>query len=512
VAVLALIVLAVAKPWAVPGPLPIAPLLAAASPSPQPTPSPSVTPAPEPTPAPPTGIAAIDWDAVGAALIPHDNWGIRAVVYRADTNTVREEWSPLKSSDTDVQAAVNNADSYAVLGWDGTIVALGVTTPLVDLPLDVRAWREMAASPASRSGWRNLVLTGSTPRGDPSSRLLHLPDEWSDGNGWPSGEYQLDVLLERAVMHIHLWLSGDAGPSPTAPPPRAAPADAELGALTATPGGFIESGTVTVPYVFGGLSPTSAPHDEFNAWLGLGAEHIFWAPFLYPPPAPVVGTANLLGVALPDGQSFVSAKLRQIAPVTADLGQAQFLPGPGTDGVRADAVAVFRPADADAGFPDAVYRVDGTVQTADGLIDLSWDLPVLVRPTSTMSLLLAADRGWPNLPTGAWTVLAPGHRTRLVPVKTTDLPADPGAACGGGANVGPAPWYVGVAHPGAAFDFVQVWRLSGPSHDTPLEIQLSQLVHGFVTIRPLAGDWEAGRYQVVMLSGAKVDAISICVQ
>lgn len=508
-AVLTLIVVAVVKPWAGPGPAPVATLKAAVA-SASPVPSPTAAPSALATAAPKVGIAAIDWDAVGAAVRPHDDWGIRAVVYRRD-NTVREEWTPIKSSDTDVQAAVNNAAAYAVLGWDGTIAALGVTTPLGDLPLDVRAWRETAASPASRSGWRNLVLTGSTPSGDPSSRLLSLPDEWSDGNGWPSGEYEVDILLESGVWHVHLWVSGDAGPVPTPPAPRATPSDAELGAIFNTPGAFIASGTATVPYLFGGLSPTSAPHDEFDAWLGLRAEHIFWAPFLYPPPAPVLGTANLLGVALPDGDTFVSATLTQIAPVTADMGPAQFLPGPGTDEVRENAAAVFRPADEAAGFPDAVYRVDGKVRTADGIIDLSWDLPVLVRPSSTISLLLAADRGWPTLPSGAWTVLAPGQRTRVDPAKSTDLPRDPGSACRGGANVGPAPWYVGVAHPGAAFDSVTVWHLSGPSQSL-LAIQLSQVVDGFVTIRPIASDWVAGRYQVVMRSGTKVDAVTVCVE
>jgi hypothetical protein len=457
-------------------------------------------------------VTAIDWQALGATLTPHDAWGIRAVIYRPD-NTVREVWTPIHSSDTDVQAAVNNADSYAVLGWDGTVAALGVTTPLGDLPLDVRAWRDTAKIANAQVGWRNLALSGITPSGDPSARLLRLPDEWSSVNGWSPGEYEVDVLLESGVLHIHLWLSGDAGPIPVLPRPRDAPTNAQLRTMAGAPGGFIASGTGAVSYLFIGLPPADESHEEHDSWLALTSDQVFWVPGVSERQSAVLGTANLLGAAVPAGQVLLSANLSEVAPITREVGVADVLSGaPGPD-ARPGAVAVFRAPDPEIGFPDAVYRIDAIVRTDHGNVAESWDLPVLARPTATESPLLAADRGWSAQPTGRWTVLAPGYNgVRVAPAVSGSLPSDPGQACSGGANLGGSPQYVGVAHPGGSFDAVTVRNLTGPVRGTPVVVQVSQLVTGIVALRPIGTDWPSGRYAISMQSGAGVQSVMFCVR
>ena len=511
VAVLALVVLAVAKPWAGTSPPPAPP------PLPELTAAPSVAPTPSPAPAtarattpPNAGIAAIDWNALGAVLQPRDTWGIRTVVYRPD-NTVREEWAPIQTSESDVRSAVNNADSYAVLSSDGTVAALGVTTPLGDLPLDVRVWRMGAGSAANTSDWLDLALAGSTPSGDPSTRLLRPSDESSDGTDWPAGEYQLDILLESGITHVHLWLLGHQGPIPV-PAAAATVQDDALIGPSATPGGFIASGTTADPYLFSGLPASDTPHDEFDAWLGLHSNGAPWAPGLTDPPAPLIGTASRFGAVLPEGQSFVSARLKQIAPISADLGSGTLVNLGTSGGPRSKAVVIFHPADARAGFAPGSYRIDGVVQTATGRVKLSWDLPALSRTTSTESLLLAADRTWPNLASAGWTVLAPGHRLRVTPAQISHLPADPGADCRGGAIVGVRPWYLGIAHPGAAFDHVSAWPLTGFPAIVDTPVQVSQLVDGLATIRPIAGDWLTGRYAIVMTSKQTSKTVTVCVQ
>lgn len=515
VVVVTLIGLAVAKPWAGTGPVPPRPAELAASPSALPGPSQALPTASEvagPTPVPVDPITTIDWQAVGALLRPHDAWGIRTLVYRPD-NTLREQWTPIRSSDTDVQAAVNNADSYAVLGHDGTIVALGVTTPLGDAPLDVRAWRDTSPSANAVLGWRNLPLTADTPSGDPSARLLRLPNEWSSVNGWTPGEYELDVLLETSVLHVHLWLSGDEGPVPPLPQPRDPPTLAQLRTMDGAPGGFIASGTASVSYLFIGLPPTTASHDEHDAWLALTSDEVFWVPGVFERQSAVLGPANLLGAAVPAGQVLLSANVSELSPVTRDLGAAEILAGaPGPD-ARPGAVAVLRAADPLLGFPDAVYRIDAKVRTDHGTLTQSWDLPVLARPTSTESPLLTADRGWSAQPSTSWAVLAPGYNAVPVTPEPGGVASDPGATCHGGATFGKALDYVGIEHPGVSFDRVTVTNMAEAqsANAVPVPVQVSQLAGNVVALRPVGTVWPSGRYAISLHSGSSVQGVTVCI-
>lgn len=515
VGIAVLIGLAVVKPWASAGP-DLAPPLATAAASPSavrasqaPTPAPPVVG----TPVPVDSLDKLDWSAIGAALQPHDQWGIRMEVYRPADHTIGEQWTAVKSSDADVQAAVNNADAYAVLGWDGTLAALGLTTPFNQLPLDVRMWRDLGTSQDRTIGWRQIPVIGLTPSGDPSTRLLRLPPEWSKGRGWSHGEYQLDVLLETGVWHIHLWLDGDAGAIPAAPLARTPPKYSGLLSLGNSPGGFILSGGSDADYLFSGLPASTGMNDEFRSWLALGSSHVFWAPGLYDPPPTVVGTANSIGVALAQGQTFDSAHLVEVAPVSADLGVAEiWTTQAGVAGSVAASLAVFHPANAAAGFANAQYRVDGAVRTSKGLVNMSWDIPLMERPTSTESLVLAADRAWPHLPKNGWTVLAPGRRALVSPSASENLPADPGTACRNTADAGAAPWYFGVVHPGGAFNTVTVRRLDGATRGTVVPTQLSQLVDGLVAITPIPVTWPSGRYGIWMQAGPDVQRVSVCVE
>ena len=220
------------------------------------------------------------------------------------------------------------------------------------------------------------------------------------------------------------------------------------------------------------------------------------------PAVPLVGTASRFGAVLSEGQSFVSARLTQVAPVKLDLGTGTLISLETSGGPRTKAVAIFHPADVGGGFAPGSYRIDGVVQTATGRVNLSWDLPALARTTSTESLLLAADRAWPSVPRAGWTVLAPDHHTRVTPALSGNLLAD----------VGVAPWYLGVAHPGANFESVVVWQLSDATFPTRLSTQVSQLVPGFAAVRPIAGDWLPGQYAIVITSQAKSQGITICVR
>ncbi|MEA2622658.1 MAG: hypothetical protein QOH61_1568 [Chloroflexota bacterium] len=512
IATLALLSVAIAKPWSRPST--DNPALLPARPTPsagQPSPPRSTLAA--------VAVAAIDWDVAAASLRPHDRWGMRAMVATSDRDDavprpglsapiVTEVWAPLHEGLMDGTPAVVPSEGFAWIQETGVVAALGITTPLDDLPLDVRAWRD------AEVGWIAVPVDAVAPTDDPTARLLIAPAGWSADGGWPSGSYRVDVLLESGVRHVAVQLAGDREVVPENAGPRAAPVRTDLNAMAGAPGAFIYSGTDKVSYLFAGLPASDRPHDEAEAWLALQSDQLFWAPGLSEPQPPVLNVASVLGAAAAPDERIVSAKLVRISPDQADLGAAELIQVPEPGAPNRAAVAVFRAKDSARGFPAGEYRIDAQVQRgARRPASVSWDLPVLPRPTGTVSTLLTAARGWSQVPHDHWTVLAPGRRIAVRPVPGDAPAAVPDATCSTGANVGIAPWYIGVTHPGDPFDTVDV-RLLEPENGgfaTPVRVEFSQVLPGILVLRPLGHDWAAGSYAVGLWRGAGVETVTLCV-
>ena len=497
-----LIGVALIKPWSHSTPVapPPPPPVALVTPAPA---TPHVTAVPA-TPPPPLDQAVVLRSLSNAPIGPRDVWGIRALI--VEPRSVSEVWVPVGRGGA---ANLGSDADFSWIGDVGVISGLGITTPLSDLPLDVRAWR------MGGTGWQPQPVIAVAPAHDPTSRLLTLAGRTQPETAWPAGTYRIDLLQEHGVRHIQLTLTGQAAPQTDPPRPRQPPSAAQLKALIAAPGAFIESGTSAASFLSAGIAPSvDGQHRDADAWLALRAQQPFPVGTVHPIPS-LVGTANLLGVAAGKGQDLVAVWLTMMAPISRDLGRAQLITitdpgkGPRVPGTTRRAVAIFHPPDT-AGFPDGTYRIDALLLQDGKPGYLSWDVPLMPASQGTESPLLAGLRAWSDMPTYAWTTIAPGRRSVLAPSTATGLPVDPGTDCRGAAALGTTPPYVGVTHPGANFDNVSVYRLDGVDAGAAVPVEISQLVSGLVVVRPIDGDWQAGRYTVQMRTDLVTQQLAFC--
>jgi hypothetical protein len=537
--VVALIGVAIIKPWAPNTETAIDP-----SHVPSSSPPPAASPGPLRTATPDLlAMMQIDWAAIGAALRPHDDWGIRILVLGTMTTDppmpsaggLTEFWAPLNSSP-------ENSDADAFVSFSegiGRIAAIGVTTPLDEGPLDVRVWDNRA------EGWLPVGVNGFTPREDPTARLLTVPDGWSSDGAWPPGTYRIDVLGEYGVKHFDLHLDGNRETATAVGAVRTTLSDGQLIALSSVVGGLIASGSPAMVQLTVGLPPSDDRHDEAEAWLALDPGRVLWMP-AFPQPKPalrqpaleqaaaqqtalrhgallrkalqlsaaqlpaVLGTAGVLGAVLGADESFVTARLTRIAPVREDFGDATLVESPVGSG--RSGVAVFTSPDGLSAFPDSAYRIDALVYTGLGVVSRSWDLPVYPRGVDTESPLLTAVRGWANVATDRWKVLAPGRKAAVSPLHADVLPPDPDANCTGAADVGTAPPYIGVTVPLVRLDGVKVWRLDGRARGSVVRVEFTQVKQDFVALRPLGADWSKGNYGIALRLGLHAETVTICVR
>jgi hypothetical protein len=206
------LVAAVAKPWAgAPSPA-----VVQASPSWDASVARSAAPAPPSVPAPRIQQFVASRAKILGAIDPHDAWGVRAVVRgqagpgNPNGPEYTERWA----------RAVKRPDGsrLALLGTgDESVVALGVTAPAAETPVDIRVWRPTEAGDWESLDVRSLAdTTGDVLLGPPPGDRLALET-------WPAGAYRIELLVGARSAVIDVRLPGRFDRVPQPPPTKPAP-------------------------------------------------------------------------------------------------------------------------------------------------------------------------------------------------------------------------------------------------------------------------------------------------
>ena len=208
VVVIALVVAEV-KPWVpsersdAPGPsaaIAIAPQPASLAPSASPgrTQDPQPTPRPSPPPS---------WTDIAPVVDVHRHWGVEAVLLLPATIASQGRPSPYISYWSAAAPGPDGPQSAYIARDDQSIVALGVTFPPDDVPVDARIWLVHAGDELE---WMDArMIAGGTPEG---AMLFERPEPpGAAPNSWPGGHYRIDVLVAGRVRRIAVQIPGRLG-------------------------------------------------------------------------------------------------------------------------------------------------------------------------------------------------------------------------------------------------------------------------------------------------------------
>ena len=497
IAIVAFVLVAVAKPWQAAAP----PTSAAASPEPSSEPassasasaapltavaSPPSTPHVAGTPslgpsgpsqsnatgAPPVAVSApasLTWQLVAAQLGVHPTYGLLIVTRPGDEGLglvasglaggvaadvpigapFRVTWLPLPAAGGPIM--VTDPDPGQPL------LALGVTTPFDPTPLDLRFWRQLDGDPAER-------LTTRAIDGDPgvTDRLFLPPLEDDGANGWQPGSYVVEMLEGTHVTSLgfQLWTGQpprDISHLPALPPnpPSAHPAtaDAIADSIAAQPVGPFTIDSLGVASTWPARSGSAMT--EASEWLVAATPTVDSAvdPTTGGGPEPAVASvpctdASVIGVSLPAGSRVLSAHLIGLAPFVGAT-SASPISGPVASAqlaARQRAFVAFVAPEAGT-WPAAVYRIDVTYRDAAGGDQRgSWVLDFAAAGANLAApapgpLLEAANR-WASAGR-TWAVLqgSESGSARATPLMLSTAGAAPAAGSGsaaGSAAMGPS--------------------------------------------------------------------------
>lgn len=397
--------------------------------------------------APPT------WAQIEPVVRRHEAWGIRAVVVEPSSNResaagqrYTESWFRFPDDGT--------AGLTTVVDPAGrSIVALGITFPPSQAPLDIRIWRE------GRRGleWVDTEAVDPVPSGGAFLYVRPGMDE-DPRQPWASGTYRIDVLVEGAVRRFGISIpdrfsnlaAGSERPSLADLRPVT---DASETTLPDVPYGLfaIADGTaVPLPADEGG------PLDEAAAWLnvdpGTGRAPRSFVGVAYVP------RATTLGVMLESRVIVMSATLSRLAPepLSTIVPVMDHTP---RDGAPNTSVSFQAP---NGGVWQAgVYRITVVWADFDGLHEETWHAelrPGLVRAIPRM---LAAARSWARYAgengviLGTAEPLVGGPRSAVIRLvhlqpETATYPVASGIGCGG-TVINSNPGIIGFAYPGDAY-------------------------------------------------------------
>ena len=178
-------------------------------------------------------------------LTPHPAWGVRVIAHEPESSSASglvEHWlQAIPTPDGRISPLVTSSV--------GTIAALGVTSPPIVTPIDVRAWAR-----GHDDQWHWLDV-GTVASDDPAADLL-LPPPIVDGvalPAWPVGHYRLDLLMGQVAYQLDLTIDPDV-PAPDAPVSQMdddGRPDPPVGSATSRPG--------PTPSSTGRTSPWAAP-------------------------------------------------------------------------------------------------------------------------------------------------------------------------------------------------------------------------------------------------------------
>ncbi|MBA3876206.1 MAG: hypothetical protein C0498_04590 [Anaerolinea sp.] len=375
VVVAAAIAIAIVKPWGVAGPATTAHA------------SPTIEPSgrePEPSPASAAAVPP-SWLDVTQVVSPRREWGIRTIVTGASPKAssgssprYTERWIAVGANSTDDTTATVDAR-------DNIVVALGVTFPPAEAPLDVRIWLDR--------GRRGLEWIDARPINDVPARGAYLFLRGGLAGAalqpWEPGRYRVDVLAGGDIRRIDVEILDGFGvlPDPKASavviPPIATLEGPDLDGLPVGLFAFVDGAAVPL------TSTAGAELDQIEAWLNLDRRAADG------PPRSFVARAHLplttwLGVVLPPVSTIRSANLRRLAPFeeSANTGDATMT----TSGDRLSFVAFAQPGGAT--WPPGVYALRVKWVDGDGLHDQTWHLELRPGYVRAEPVLLSATRAW----------------------------------------------------------------------------------------------------------------------
>jgi hypothetical protein len=374
---LALVALAVVilKPWAgVPG---IAAVFTPTPSSPSPAPIPSSTLAPL---APPT------WADVRSVVTRREAWGIRTIVAESAASASPSTRAPGRFAEHWVSVGTGDgADRTALVARGaGDIVALGITFPPAETPLDVRVWLDHDGGELE---WMDALPVDAVPAH--GAYLFVRRSAVASVLPWAPGRYRIDVLVGGGIKRIDAEIPD---PSGKVPPPdpwllRSSPVNLfDASGLAALPVGLFAQadGATQALASIGGR-----PLDETGAWLDVGpsTRDPGGASFLATTYLPGV---TRLGVRLPAGSTITGADVRRVAPFDEPVGLVRTIEmAAGVDVPYAAFVA-----STDAPLRPGVYALSVSWRQADGSHEATWHVELRPGPIGAEPVLLSATRSW----------------------------------------------------------------------------------------------------------------------
>jgi hypothetical protein len=478
--------LALVKPWQSPtevATLPDSPSPTPATTSPSPTVatgSPSTDPGLGEAKGPPD---VLTWqDALPWVLRDHADWGIRAVVLEPGPHgmpaqrSTFEVWQLAFPRDTDVPQALDTAGRI--------VVALGVTTPPTQRPLDVRLWRY------GDDGLEFMPAEQMAVPGQAVPSLLVPPRSWSGPRAWPGGRYRLDALVAGNVVRIDFDVPtatpaqppGPGGGSFDVPPDRA------IAVLAAEPFGAYEL-VAMGPNVYRATCLDGRPGPSLEgvaAWLDLTEAQ---------PPDPDGCTpgepsvpAHALGLRLGDGDTITGATLVRLEPEPSEAYEGV------VDGNTAIfAASIGRAWSAGTYRIDARWRSGGDRKRGSFVLDLypGWIADPLLLQAARRATVLAHE--WKIV--GGLIASPVAQEPGLAPTDTRTL----GSKCEGGTMVAPES-VVMVGHPWRRSGGASVWRLFADGSMTESDaIVVTDAPPGAVLFAPASDSvWRPGYYAIIL--------------
>lgn len=324
------------------------------------------------------------WADVVPVVSRRDEWGIRAIVFgpAAGESGVSRQYA-----ERWIAAGAGERGAMVLDVRDARVIALGVTFPPAETPLDVRIWQHHAD--------RDLEWIDARPLNEVPARgaYLFLRDGIAGTTmlPWEPGRYRVDVLVGDEIRRFDVEILGQSGAPPE---PEAWPEAFPRG--TDFHGSGLE-GLPVGPFVWAdgaALSLASAAGpvlDEAGAWLDVDWQAADQRTRSFVARTSQRG-ASWLGVVLPAPSTIQTAFLNRLAPLegSPDIGATVTTSGDGLSFVafsRLGGVA-WRPG---------VYALRVEFVDDDGANDLTWHIELRPGPVQAEPVLLAATRAWAGL-------------------------------------------------------------------------------------------------------------------
>jgi hypothetical protein len=509
VVVVAFVGLALAKPWSW-GTGTTARASLSASPSAAASAEDRAAAIPAPNRTPDREPRGLSWRRLRGVLTTVDAWGVRLVLHvgwgRGPVPRYEEEWLSVTPDRTGGPDPANAAKVEFTSRPGTRIVAVGLTAPRGETPLDVRLTRVPPDGPPER-----LALQEMPGRVDGLERLFLPPSD-----GQMTGHHRIDLLMGDTVARVAFRIGGSAparGAEAEAPEESASAAERRrrrdlqdlLDVAEAGVGAAVIDGTWRRVPLEGG---TRGAVTEAAAWLA-ASDGI--APLRYP-----ASEVRAIGTAVASRSAEVT--LRVEALIRAEGGSISVIRSPARPSSpkrRGRRPAVVAIQQGQRAWPPGTYLVTTEHQEGVRVVRRTQVLELLPDgPFDSTPVLLAAARSWARfasgkpgwlIPTAAYPVAELAHRLRRGRIRP--LP-DPGAAtshdrCPPRSTLDGSVPVVGIVGTGDRQWPVRV-RWVGPSGPGAANVHIARPLTGLTLIAPGRLEdrreprWVPGIYEIVL--------------